>query len=157
MGSPGRTRTTGPGDAVPGPADDVTIDLAGNPTIAISSGTQSVQSLTCSDPLSIAGGIADRLRELDAERRPDHDRRPARGDGRFRELDAERRPDHDRRPARGDGHRRFLHRDGNNDGLRRKLSKHWTVPDIELPDLSAYSFPNGNSSVSPRFFRPLVR
>src|SRR5271169_6649969 len=31
--------------AVPGPSDDVTISIAGNPTIQLSSGTQSINSL----------------------------------------------------------------------------------------------------------------
>src|SRR4051812_34197114 len=43
------------GHAVPGPADDVTINLAGSPTIQIASGTQSVHSVASSDPLSITG------------------------------------------------------------------------------------------------------
>ena len=43
-------------DAVPTTSDDVTISLSGNPTIQISSGTQSVHSLTSSDLLSISGG-----------------------------------------------------------------------------------------------------
>src|SRR4051794_39085601 len=44
------------GHAVPGPADDVTINLAGSPTIQIASGTQSVHSVSSSDPLTISGG-----------------------------------------------------------------------------------------------------
>ncbi len=43
-------------DAVPGPTDDVTINLGGNPTIQISSGSQSVHSLTSTDPIAISGG-----------------------------------------------------------------------------------------------------
>ncbi len=43
-------------DAVPTSNDDVTIDLGGNPTIQITSGSQSVHSLTSTDPLSISGG-----------------------------------------------------------------------------------------------------
>ena len=43
--------------AVPGTGDDVVIDVSGaSPTITISSGTQSVLSLTDDDPLSITGG-----------------------------------------------------------------------------------------------------
>src|SRR5208337_383938 len=42
-------------DAVPGPSDVVTINAPGSPTIQIVSGTQSIHSLTCSDPLSISG------------------------------------------------------------------------------------------------------
>ncbi|MGC1721870.1 MAG: hypothetical protein WA746_23020, partial [Isosphaeraceae bacterium] len=41
---------------MPTASDDVTISLSGNPTIQISSGTQSVNSLTATDPLSISGG-----------------------------------------------------------------------------------------------------
>ena len=41
---------------MPTTSDDVTISLSGNPTIQISSGTQSVHSLTSSDLLSISGG-----------------------------------------------------------------------------------------------------
>src|SRR5262249_23527795 len=44
------------GNAVPGANDDVTIDLGGNPTIRISSGSQSVHSLTSTDPIAISGG-----------------------------------------------------------------------------------------------------
>ncbi len=43
-------------DAVPTASDDVTINLSGNPTIQITTGTQSVHSLTSTDPLSISGG-----------------------------------------------------------------------------------------------------
>ena len=43
-------------DAVPGSSDDVTINASGNPTIQISSGSQSVHSLTSTDPISISGG-----------------------------------------------------------------------------------------------------
>ncbi len=42
--------------ALPGAADDVVIDVAGNPTIDFSSGTTSVNSLTVTDSLSITGG-----------------------------------------------------------------------------------------------------
>jgi RHS repeat-associated protein len=45
------------GNAVPGAADDVTITLAGSPTIQITTGTQSVNSLVTSDPLKIMGGV----------------------------------------------------------------------------------------------------
>ena len=43
-------------DAVPTASDDVTIDLSGNPTIEITSGTQSVNSLSSTDLISISGG-----------------------------------------------------------------------------------------------------
>ena len=43
-------------DAVPTASDDVTINLSGNPTIQITTGSQSVHSLTSTDPLSISGG-----------------------------------------------------------------------------------------------------
>src|SRR5208337_2551650 len=43
-------------DAVPGPSAVVTINAPGSPTIQIASGTQSIHSLTCSDPFSISGG-----------------------------------------------------------------------------------------------------
>ncbi len=42
--------------ALPGSTDDVTINQAGNPTIQITSGAESVHSLTSTDPLSIFGG-----------------------------------------------------------------------------------------------------
>ena len=44
-------------DTVPGPDDDVTIDVGGaTPTVTIDSGTRSVHSLDAIDPLSITGG-----------------------------------------------------------------------------------------------------
>ncbi len=43
-------------DAVPGPSDNVTISKSGNPTIAIAAGTQSVNSISSTDPISISGG-----------------------------------------------------------------------------------------------------
>jgi hypothetical protein len=43
-------------NALPGAADDVTINAAGNPTIKIASGSQSAHSLTSSDPLNILSG-----------------------------------------------------------------------------------------------------
>ena len=43
-------------NAVPTPGDDVTINIAGNPTIQITTGNQSVHSLTASEPISISGG-----------------------------------------------------------------------------------------------------
>ena len=43
-------------NAVPGASDDVTIGVAGNPTIDISSGTQSVHSVNSTEPLTISGG-----------------------------------------------------------------------------------------------------
>jgi RHS repeat-associated protein len=44
------------GQAIPTAADDVTIDVASNPTIQITSGSHSVQSLTSNEALSITGG-----------------------------------------------------------------------------------------------------
>ncbi len=44
------------GQAIPTAADDVTIDVATDPTIQIASGTYSVQSLTSNEALSITGG-----------------------------------------------------------------------------------------------------
>ena len=41
---------------MPGPSDDVSITLSGNPTIQITTGSQSVNSLTSTDPISISGG-----------------------------------------------------------------------------------------------------
>ncbi|MGO9811409.1 MAG: hypothetical protein ACLP53_11625, partial [Isosphaeraceae bacterium] len=41
---------------VPGPGDDVVINQSGSPTITISTGTQSVNSVTASDPIAITGG-----------------------------------------------------------------------------------------------------
>ena len=41
---------------MPTSSDDVTIDLGGNPTIQITSGTQAVHSLTSTDSISISGG-----------------------------------------------------------------------------------------------------
>jgi hypothetical protein len=46
-------------DALPGSADDVTVDVAGAPTIQISSGTQSVRSLTCNENLSLGFATLD--------------------------------------------------------------------------------------------------
>ena len=43
-------------NAVPTPGDDVTINIAGNPTIQITTGNQSVHSLTASEPISIIAG-----------------------------------------------------------------------------------------------------
>ena len=41
---------------LPGSADDVTINVAGNPTIMLASGTQSIHSLVSGDPLQLTGG-----------------------------------------------------------------------------------------------------
>ena len=41
---------------VPGPGDDVIINESGSPTITVSSGTQSVNSVTATDPIAISGG-----------------------------------------------------------------------------------------------------
>ncbi len=43
-------------NAVPTPGDNVTINIAGNPTIQITTGSQSVHSLTASEPISIIAG-----------------------------------------------------------------------------------------------------
>ncbi len=43
-------------NAVPTANDDVTINLSGSPTIEIRSGTESVNSVTSTDPISISGG-----------------------------------------------------------------------------------------------------
>jgi RHS repeat-associated protein len=43
-------------NALPGPADDVTISISGNPTIQISSGIQSINSLVTSDLVKLTGG-----------------------------------------------------------------------------------------------------
>ena len=42
--------------AVPGPSDDVTISIAGNPTIQLSSGTQSINSLVNTNLVELSGG-----------------------------------------------------------------------------------------------------
>src|SRR5579864_1633447 len=41
---------------LPGASDDVTINVVGVPPIQISSGTQAVNSITCSNSLVVAGG-----------------------------------------------------------------------------------------------------
>ena len=44
-------------DAVPGPADDVVINVSGaSPTVTIGSNVESVHSITAADPLTISGG-----------------------------------------------------------------------------------------------------
>jgi fibronectin-binding autotransporter adhesin len=43
-------------DAVPTSGTDVTINIAGSPTITLASGTQSINSLVTSDPLKLTGG-----------------------------------------------------------------------------------------------------
>jgi hypothetical protein len=43
-------------DAVPGPSDAVTINVGRNPTIEITPGTRSVQSVSSTDAISISGG-----------------------------------------------------------------------------------------------------
>ena len=62
---------------VPTPGDDVTINIAGNPTIQITTGNQSVHSLTASEPISIIAGSLTVARRFDSERRPHDDRRCA--------------------------------------------------------------------------------
>ena len=58
-GAAGDGQWTTPGNwsagMLPGPGDDVIIDVAGNPTIILGSGTQSINSLTTTDPLTIGG------------------------------------------------------------------------------------------------------
>ncbi len=44
------------GNAVPTASDDVTINLSGDPTIKISSGAQSIHSLTLTDSIQVSGG-----------------------------------------------------------------------------------------------------
>ena len=44
------------GDTLPGAGDDVTIDVAANPTIRIGSGAQAIQSLVSNEALNISGG-----------------------------------------------------------------------------------------------------
>lgn len=44
------------GDTLPGASDDVTIDVATNPTIRIASGVQSIRSLVSNEALNITGG-----------------------------------------------------------------------------------------------------
>ncbi len=57
-GTAGDNQWTTPGnwsnDQLPQPGDDVTISVAGNPTIQIASGTQTIHSLVASDPINIA-------------------------------------------------------------------------------------------------------
>ena len=59
-GAAGDNQWTTPGNwstnALPGPGDDVTINAAGTRTITLGSGTQSVNSVTATDPLAITGG-----------------------------------------------------------------------------------------------------
>jgi hypothetical protein len=43
-------------NVIPGPADDVIISIAANPNIVLSSGAQSIRSMTCAENLSITGG-----------------------------------------------------------------------------------------------------
>src|SRR5437867_2392317 len=47
---------TGHDNTVPGPNDDVTIDVGGNPTITVSSETAVAKSLTCAEALVVSGG-----------------------------------------------------------------------------------------------------
>ena len=60
-GAAGDNQWTTPGNwsggVLPGPADDVTINVAGNPTIMLGSGTQSIHSLVVGDPLQITSGV----------------------------------------------------------------------------------------------------
>jgi fibronectin-binding autotransporter adhesin len=44
------------GDAVPNSNDNVTINVAGSPTITLASGSQSINSLVTSDPIDFTGG-----------------------------------------------------------------------------------------------------
>ncbi len=45
------------GNVVPGSGDDVTISVAANPTIAITSGTQWINSLVCDETLTLSGAM----------------------------------------------------------------------------------------------------
>ena len=58
-GAAGDGQWTTPGNwssnpALPGPGDDVTINVTGNPTITLGSGTQSIHSLTSADPITVS-------------------------------------------------------------------------------------------------------
>jgi hypothetical protein len=59
-GMGGDNQWTTPGNwstgMLPGPADDITIDVAGNPTIVLGSGAQSIHSLDAANSLLINGG-----------------------------------------------------------------------------------------------------
>ena len=58
-GGDGTTLTQGTnwtGDVLPGGADDAVINVGGTPTIAFSSGTFSVNSLTCAETFNMTGG-----------------------------------------------------------------------------------------------------
>ena len=61
-GAAGDNQWTTPGnwstDALPGAGDDVTINVAANPTIQVNCGAQPVHSLASSDPLNISGTLA---------------------------------------------------------------------------------------------------
>ena len=43
-------------NALPGPTDDVTINVAGSPTIQLASGTQSINSLVTTSVVELTGG-----------------------------------------------------------------------------------------------------
>src|SRR5436309_644352 len=44
------------GNALPGAADDVTISVVGNPTIVINGGTQTINSLTSDEAITLSNG-----------------------------------------------------------------------------------------------------
>ena len=52
---------------LPGPTDDVLIDVPGNPTITFSTGNVRVHSILADDPLQITGGTLEVDSTLDAE------------------------------------------------------------------------------------------
>ena len=52
VGSP-----TGGVHALPGASDDVFVQLASNPTVRLTAGTQSVRSVTATNPLLLTGGV----------------------------------------------------------------------------------------------------
>src|SRR5688500_543733 len=43
-------------NALPGPGDDVTIDVAGSPNVRLQAGTQSIRSLTCAESFELGFG-----------------------------------------------------------------------------------------------------
>src|SRR4051812_9218482 len=47
------------GDQLPGASDNVEIDVAGNPTIELSSGSHSIQSLHSAEAFNFSGGVLD--------------------------------------------------------------------------------------------------
>ena len=123
MGRLDRTRVTGQINAVPSISDDVTINVAGNHTIAITSGAQAVNSVyqqrSAVDQRRIVVGI--------------------------RQLDAERRFDHDRRYADRLGHGGDTHRHRRDDRLRGSLEAQDGAT-VSLGQLTAYAGPVGSTA-----------